>query len=865
MNYFISILIYPFIAFSFFAYSSCPEVFEKSQSKKRQWRDVHLAGAYAQSQGIQTRRQFERWSKSGKRPPDIPADPATVYGRMGQWTDWGTFLGTGTISNNKREWRDYHLAESYVRTLGFTGRRKFKEWSDAGLRPPDIPASPAQVYGRMGQWTDWKTFLGAENMISKKREWRDFRLAGAYIRSQGITTSTQFEEWSSAGLRPPDIPASPAQVYGRMGQWKGWPDFLDTKNIKRNQREWRDYHLTEAYVRTLGFTGRRKFKEWSDAGLRPPDIPANPDRVYTRLGQWTNWGAFLGTGNISNSEKREWRDYRLAEAYVRPLGFTGRRQFEKWPGRPPDIPATPDKVYARLGQWKGWNAFLGKKTPIKTYRDFDLAKTYVRALGFQARKYYKEWAQSDKRPPDIPAHPDQVYKKTGHWKGWRDFLGIEWRDYRLAGDYALAQGVKSEGQFRKWSDAGLRPPDIPVNPVGVYTRLGQWKGWGDFLKTGNTSPNKQEWRDYRLAEAYVRALGFTGRRQFEKWPGRPPDIPATPDKVYARLGQWTDWGTFLGTGNIGNSKREWRDYRLAGDYAWSQGVTSGLQFKNWPDRPPDIPANPQETYAKLGQWKGWGDFLKTGNTSNNKREWRDIHLASAYVRSQGITTEMQFNEWSQSGLRPPDIPSNPQETYRRMGQWKGWKIFLGTHKWMNFPTARRYARKLEFANTKDFIEWLKSDQRPKNFPPEPHKYYPEWISATDFLGIQWMPFRQFKQHLRQFGIESKDDFFEYILSEKELIPENFPTNPSTVYKQWRGWDNLFRKPKLSLSRINGHSLDNEKLQPLTTDRHESSSLKKNRSDLEELEEDVSQDIGFDEKFGIDELPLDQDMEIHELR
>ena len=498
----------------------------------------------------------------------------------------------------------------------------------------------------------------------------------------------------------------------------------------------------------------------------------------------------------------------MAEIYVRSQGITTRRQFENWPDRPPDIPADPAGVYGRMGQWQGWGAFLD----------------------------------------------------TGNISSRKR----EWRDVHLAEIYVRSQGITTETQFHEWSAERLRPPDIPAHPDIVYGKMGQWQDWGDFLGTGNISNSKKIYRDFDLAKAYIQALNFKTLDEFKQWSKsgkRPPDIPSRPDQVYGRTGQWTDWGDFLGTGNISNSKKEWRDYRLAGDYVRSQGITTETQFHEWSDaglRPPDIPAAPHWVYARLGQWKGWGDFLKTGNTNNI--EWRDYYLAEAYIRPLGFERREQFRKWSAEGLRPPDIPANPDRVYGRMGQWQGWRIFLGTHEWMNFLKARRHARKLAFESAKDFILWLKSDQRPKNFPLEPHKHYPEWISTADFLGIQQMPFHQAKQYVRQIGFETKEELLQWILSEGESLPENFPVNPSTAYKEWRGWEDFLGHPKKTSSQINGHSLDNAELQSLIINDYESSSLQKYPSDLHGLREDINKNIEGEGEFDINEVNFNQSEE-----
>jgi hypothetical protein len=43
--------------------------------------------------------EWRTFSKSGKRPPDIPSSPDKVY--KDEWKGWGDWLGTGIISNSE--------------------------------------------------------------------------------------------------------------------------------------------------------------------------------------------------------------------------------------------------------------------------------------------------------------------------------------------------------------------------------------------------------------------------------------------------------------------------------------------------------------------------------------------------------------------------------------------------------------------------------------------------------------------------------------------------------------------------------------------------------------------------------------------
>ena len=260
--------------------------------KRSRWWPFEEARRYAWGLGLKSKKQWHEWSKSGQRPPDIPSNPEQVYKEEG-WLSWGDFLGfnPGYVVG---EWRAFGEARDFIRSLGLESQTEWFEWSKSGLRPPDIPSCPAQVYKGKG-WLSWADFLGY-NEGYVVGEWRSFQEARDYIRSLGLESQTEWEEWRKSGLRPPDIPSTPDQVYKGKG-WLSWGDFLGYRpgHIAAKQSHSRKRSFTDArdYARSLGFKSYKEWQEWRKSGERPPDIPSDPDRVYKEEG-WLSWGDFLG-------------------------------------------------------------------------------------------------------------------------------------------------------------------------------------------------------------------------------------------------------------------------------------------------------------------------------------------------------------------------------------------------------------------------------------------------------------------------------------------------------------------------------------------------------------------------------------------
>ncbi|MGD0465899.1 MAG: DEAD/DEAH box helicase family protein [Gammaproteobacteria bacterium] len=175
------------------------------------------------------------------------------------------------------------------------------------------------------------------------------------------------------------------------------------------------------------------------------------------------------------------------------------------------------------------------------------------------RAAFWQWSKLNKMPLRIPTAPDLVYKNKG-WKGWGDWLGTGYiahqnRKYKSFDDatkYIQSLGIKSQTAWSKWSATEARPKDIPGNPQHTYSD--EWKGWGDWLGTGYIAHQNRKWLAFEDARAFARSLKFVGKNDWTEWAKldiRPIDIPAYPNEVYAKKG-WSGWQDWLGLFNNWN-------------------------------------------------------------------------------------------------------------------------------------------------------------------------------------------------------------------------------------------------------------------------------------------------------------------------
>jgi len=559
--------------------------------------------------------------------------------------------------------------------------------------------------------------------------WRPFAEARAFVRSLKLKSATEWVaickgEMPQKGKLPPDIPTAPYQKYLNVG-WKSMGDWLGTGRVADQLKQYRPFLKARAFARRLGLKNYNAWRAFCKGqmprkGKLPPDIPANPHNTYAGQG-WKSSGDWLGTGRVANRLK-QFRPFRKARTFARSLKLkSGSEWFAFCKGQMPekgklpiDIPVDPQQTYFDEG-WKSMGDWLGTgrvADRLKQFRPFLKARAFARRLGLKNvkawRAFYKgQMPKKGKLPPDIPATPDQSYADHG-WKSYGDWLGTgvvadqlkQSRPFFRARSFVRSLGlrnVKAWVAFTKGllPQKGKFPPDIPVHPDRVYAGQG-WKGYGDWLGTGNVLNRLRQFKAFLKARAFARSLKLKSRSEWlafckGEMPrlGRlPADIPSNPNQTYVDKG-WKGMGDWLGTGTVATYLREFRPFRGARAFVRKLNLTGSTEWfafcKGEMPRlgrlPTDIPTNPDKTYVNKG-WAGMGDWLGTGTIAPRLREYRPFREARAFVRKFKLNNN---NEWlaytkgrrPRLGRLPKDIPAYPNQTYSDKG-WAGMGDWLGT-------------------------------------------------------------------------------------------------------------------------------------------------------------------------------------------
>ena len=198
--------------------------------------------------------------------------------------------------------------------------------------------------------------------------------------------------------------------------------------------------------------------------------------------------------------------------------------------------------------------------------------------------------------------------------GWKK----KWRSYDDAKKFVHSLNLKNKDEWEEYCRTDKRPKDVPTGPWDVYKK--EWKGWGDYLGTGNVAPQDREFWPYGKAREFVRKIGL---KSYTEWvayrkSGKLPDyIPQSPNRTYKNKG-WIEgkgYGDWLGTGTIApqiksanflpwpEAKQKMRnlgeEYGLKGFDAWRKfAKTHGKLLAEL-----NLPINPWMVYTKEKVWK----------------------------------------------------------------------------------------------------------------------------------------------------------------------------------------------------------------------------------------------------------------------
>ena len=301
-----------------------------------------------------------------------------------------------------------------------------------------------------------------------------------------------------------------------------------------------------------------------------------------------------------------------------------------------------------------------------------------------------------------------------------------YRSFKEARRFTRSLGLNSSTDWRNYHKSEKCPDDIPYYPNRIYKK--EWIDWTDFLDA------KPRHLSYEEARKFVRKLGFRSSTDWYEYRisgKRPKNIPTHPEKVYKK--EWIDMYDFLGTKPV-----QYVSFKQARKFVRSLNIKSATEWVDWcrkNKRPLGIPNHLSDIYNE--EWATWADFLGTKNLSGKQihAKMKSFLEARKFVRSLGVTTQEEWENWCKKNKRPSDIPYSLSKTYKNKG-WTTFPEFFGTDRigsklankqMLSYEEAEKQAHilvnELGITSTLDWQKAWRAGKIPKNFPAQPWEYY----------------------------------------------------------------------------------------------------------------------------------------------
>ena len=138
-----------------------------------QYRSYSQARNFAIKLKLKSSSDWYRYSKSGKKPKDIPSSPIIVYRK--EWKvngGWGGFLGTGNVASQEKSKNYLPFDEARKEARKLQKKYHLKTWTDwvkayhERKIPKNIPLLPDRVYSKKRKKDGEKTGVGRSDQPS---------------------------------------------------------------------------------------------------------------------------------------------------------------------------------------------------------------------------------------------------------------------------------------------------------------------------------------------------------------------------------------------------------------------------------------------------------------------------------------------------------------------------------------------------------------------------------------------------------------------------------------------------------------------------------------------------------------------------
>ena len=376
---------------------------------------------------------------------------------------------------------------------------------------------------------------------------------------------------------------------------------------------WRAYEDTKLFVKKLGLKSRAEYSKKSKSKEFPKDIPKSPYQTYK---EFKSWGEFLSTGYIS-LKLRKYKSYKEAKDFAQTLNLKNHKEWKNYTDNN-SIPKNIRKYPTRYKEFEGWSIFLGNKEKILSYKD---AKNYIKKYKLKNSVEWAKFTSKSTFPKNLPKHPDYTYKKDFEgWpiflNSTKAIKRGAFKSYKKAKIFAQKLRLKNRGEW--WSKAknGELPIDLPATPNEVYKK--EWESWGVFLGTGFIAHSERKYLNFNDAKKLLSKYKIKSNTHYRQLYKQFKDkLPANLSQHYSKNKNFKGIADLFSSGKRSSKFSKYASFKDAKIIVKKLKIQSQLDWRNLKidlKRKYNLPSIPERQYNK--DWKGWGDFLGTGRVAN---------------------------------------------------------------------------------------------------------------------------------------------------------------------------------------------------------------------------------------------------------
>ncbi len=526
-------------------------------------------------------------------------------------------LSKKLTGKSKSDWRTFEDARNWAISMQFKSGRDFKRFKKT---PRDIPRNPNLTYKDDG-WISWSHFLGIPEPTRKKNKngWVSFKEARQWVRSQNIQSETDWRKFrKTRGMRN-DIPTNPNREYAEQG-WISWADFLGTENVKYSEITRRSYREAQKWAVSRGISTQNEWLEAVKHKDFPVDIYKSPDRGYS---EFSSWGDFLKSNSRMSIKNQEWRPFQEVKKWAHNFPVLSKTHWvflAKMDKIPRDIPTNPNQVYSEFTTWRDFLNFSvhGKSSKVETVLFLELSNFLSLEQQILINDGFRQkWVDLIERRSRTVIEFDGSYwhnkvenndVETTAWLqglGWRVIRIRQEPLDRITSEDLLVPKKISEIEVCKMVVRHLLDLDIDMDET-AKSLANKYIENNDFLSLKDDLL-KPVWLPYEDAQKIVVAMKLSSQTEWRQIRHKlPKNIPRTPESVY--INSWKGWGDWLGTGNPSPNKN-FLSYNDAVRLVRSHKVKNSREYVTFRENNPSfkLPRNPSSYYGSKG-WVSWKEF-----------------------------------------------------------------------------------------------------------------------------------------------------------------------------------------------------------------------------------------------------------------